>query len=186
MSILSELADCAKDCTKCKLHSTRNTVVFGGGDPNASIMIVGEAPGEQEDETGLPFVGRSGKLLDKMLEKCFGITREKVYIANIVKCRPPDNRDPDDDEMAACRGYLEQQITLVDPVVIITLGRVASQTLLDSKERIGKLRGKKHNVGSRVVVPSWHPSYLLRRPAARWDTVEDMKLVQEILTDSAK
>lgn len=184
--ILDELALCAMDCTKCKLHETRTTVVFGSGKHDADIMFIGEGPGEQEDQTGIPFVGRAGQLLAKMLDHCFELTRDEVYIANIVKCRPPGNRDPEPDEISACYGYLQQQIELVDPKVIVTLGRVATQAILDSTERIGKLRGRSYNVGSRIVVPSWHPSYLLRKPQARWQAVEDMKLVAQFLANATE
>lgn len=161
-------------------------VVFGDGNPSADIMLIGEAPGEQEDETGIPFVGRAGQLLSKMLDHCFGLTRDDVYIANIAKCRPPNNRDPEPDEIAACIGYLKQQIRLVQPKALVALGRVAAQSLLGTEERIGKLRGKTFTYEGIPLVPTWHPSYLLRRPMARNDTVKDMKIVTEILDTARK
>ena len=181
---LEPLALQAYECTSCKLCETRTTVVFGNGKEDADLMLIGEGPGEQEDQTGIPFVGRAGQLLSKMLDTCLGLTRDDVYIANIVKCRPPNNRDPEPDEIAACLGYLEQQIKLISPKVIVTLGRVATQSLLDVTDRIGKLRGKQFDYKGTPVVPSWHPSYLLRRPQARWDAAEDMKLVLEIMSKS--
>lgn len=174
---LDVLAAQVAQCQQCKLCSTRINTVFGDGNENADIMFIGEGPGEEEDKSGFPFVGRSGQLLSAMLDKCLGMTRDQVYIANIVKCRPPENRDPEPDEVLACIGYLTKQIDLVKPKVIVTLGRVASQTLLSTDERIGKLRGRVHLLDDIPVVPTWHPSYLLRKPMARWETVEDMKLV---------
>lgn len=161
-------------------------VVFGDGDPSADIMFIGEAPGEQEDATGIPFVGQAGQLLSRMIAHCFDLTRDDVYIANIAKCRPPNNRDPEPEEIAACIGYLKQQIKLIQPKVLVTLGRVATQSLLETEERIGKLRGRRFEYEGIPLVPSWHPSYLLRRPMARNDTVEDMKIVTEILAHAAK
>jgi len=178
---LEELTLQAYGCEACKLCQTRTTVVFGDGNPNADIIFIGEAPGEQEDESGIPFVGRSGQLLSKMLDVCLGLTRDDVYIANIVKCRPPENRDPEGDEIVACLGYLKKQIQIIQPRVLVTLGRFATQALLETEERIGKLRGKEFVYEGIPLVPSWHPSYLLRRPMSRNDTVKDMKIVQEIL-----
>lgn len=175
----------AFSCQQCNLHKSKGDfAVFGSGDYNADVMMIGEAPGKSESETGIPFVGQAGQLLAKMLHYCFDLTRDEVYIANIVKCRPPNNRDPEPDEIAACMGYLKQQIEIVKPKVIVTLGRVATQSLLDSEERIGKLRGKRFEYQGIPVIPSWHPSYLLRRPQARLDTVKDMKIVQTILDNS--
>ena len=174
----------ASSCEACGLCDTRNVVVFGDGNDKADVMFVGEAPGEQEDETGIPFVGRSGQLLSNMLDHCLGLTRDDVYIANIVKCRPPENRDPTPEEITACLGFLKQQIKIIQPKVIVTLGRVATQSLLETKERIGKLRGKQFTYEGIPLVPSWHPSYLLRRQTAKLDTVEDMKIVTEILAQT--
>lgn len=180
-SSLEHLSEIVSVCQQCKLCKTRTNTVFGDGNEKASLMFVGEGPGEEEDKSGFPFVGKSGQLLSKMLDTCLGMTRDQIYIANIVKCRPPENRDPDPEEVLACIGYLTKQIEIVKPKVIVTLGRVASQTLLATNEKIGKLRGLKHEFNGTVVIPTWHPSYLLRKPMARWDTVEDMKLVRQEL-----
>jgi len=182
---LEQLAQTAFGCEACGLCQTRNLVVFGEGDPDADVMFIGEAPGEQEDESGIPFVGRSGQLLAKMLDACLEMTRDDVYIANVVKCRPPDNRDPEPEEITACIGYLKSQIGLVRPKVLITLGRFATQSLLNTTERIGKLRGKQFEYEGIPLVPTWHPSYLLRRQTAKVDTVEDMKIVKAILAQSS-
>lgn len=183
---LEEIAVDAYECMRCGLCETRNTVVFGDGDPDADIMFIGEGPGENEDQTGLPFVGQAGQLLSKMLEYCFGLTRDEVYIANIVKCRPPNNRDPEPYEITRCMPWLMMQINAVKPKVIVALGRVAAQSLLFSEERIGRMRGKRYAWEGIPVIPTWHPSYLLRRPMARNDTVEDMKVVKEILDNYSK
>jgi DNA polymerase len=143
-------------------------------------MFIGEGPGEEEDRQGIPFVGRAGQLLNKMLEK-LGLPRSTVYIANIVKCRPPGNRDPLPAESDACIDYLLAQIEAVDPEVVVTLGRVPTQRLLESAKPIHALRGRVFPFGSRKLVPTYHPSYLLRYPAARWETWEDMKVVLGLL-----
>ena len=145
------------------LADGRTTVVFGTGDPDADLMFVGEGPGAEEDKQGLPFVGRSGKLLDKLLIQEIGLERSQVYIANVVKCRPPDNRDPEPEEIAACRPYLQRQMELVAPRVLVTLGNFATKVLLDTKEGITRLRGKRYAWGNGVVlVPTYHPAALLR------------------------
>lgn len=181
---LEQVALVTYDCIRCGLCESRTSVVFGDGSAEADIMLIGEGPGENEDKTGLPFVGQAGQLLSKMLEHCFGLTRDDVYIANIVKCRPPNNRDPEPFEIARCMPFLWQQIQIIQPKVIITLGRVATQSLLEVEDRIGQLRGKRFEYESIPVVPTWHPSYLLRRPFSRHQTVEDMKVVKEILSGS--
>lgn len=140
----------------------RAQVVFGTGDPDADLMFVGEAPGAEEDRLGVPFVGRSGKLLDRLLGEELGITRDSCYIANIVKCRPPANRDPLPEETAACRPWLDRQIELILPRVVVTLGRFAAQLLLDTKTPISKLRGHSYTFGDAVLVPTLHPAYGLR------------------------
>ncbi|MEY2469511.1 MAG: uracil-DNA glycosylase [Actinomycetota bacterium] len=167
MATLAELAAQAADCTKCPLHSTRTQVVFGVGDPHAPLMFVGEGPGKDEDEQGEPFVGRSGKLLDQVLFDEFGVKRDRVYITNVVKSRPPGNRDPLPDEIAACRPWLEQQLDLIEPKVVITLGNFATKLLLlgdtKAKEGITKLRGKAYPWrNGAVLVPTFHPSAVLR------------------------
>jgi DNA polymerase len=154
----------ALGCTKCALAQGRNTVVFGEGDPHASLMVVGEGPGRDEDLQGRPFVGRSGQLLDRLLAEEAGLSRPQVYIANVVKCRPPGNRDPLPDEIASCRPYLDQQVALIAPRVILTLGNFATRTLLETSEGITKLRGRSHPFGASgtVVVPTFHPAAALR------------------------
>jgi uracil-DNA glycosylase family 4 len=159
---LEVLAEEAAGCTKCRLSDERSKVVFGMGSPTAGLMFVGEGPGAEEDKQGLPFVGRSGKLLDKLLLEELGATRDQYYIANVVKCRPPGNRDPKPDEITACRPYLSRQVELIAPRVIVTLGKFAAQVLLDSSETIGALRGKEHPFGAGVLIPTYHPAYVLR------------------------
>jgi len=152
----------ALSCTKCPLAATRTQVVFGVGDPDADLLFVGEAPGRDEDLQGIPFVGRSGQLLDRLLAEELGITRDQVYIANVVKCRPPDNRDPKPDEIASCRPYLEEQVTLIAPKVVVTLGNFATRLLLDTDQGITKLRGAVYPVGGVQLVPTFHPAAALR------------------------
>jgi DNA polymerase len=160
---LEVLAADLHDCTRCKLATLgRSQVVFGMGRPDADLMFVGEGPGEEEDRQGLPFVGRSGKLLDKFLLEELGITRERVYIANVVKCRPPGNRDPEPDEIASCRPFLEAQVASIKPKVIVTLGKFSTHLLLDTKEPITKLRGTEYPFGDGVLIPTLHPAYVLR------------------------
>jgi DNA polymerase len=159
---LSLPAEEASGCTRCSLSEGRTQVVFADGSPNADLMLVGEGPGAQEDIQGVPFVGRSGKLLDRLLIEEVGIERSACYIANVVKCRPPGNRDPKPDEIAACRPYLEEQVELVDPAVIVTLGNFASKLLLDTETGITKLRGRSYEYGGRSLVPTFHPAAALR------------------------
>jgi uracil-DNA glycosylase family 4 len=159
---LAALADEASGCTRCPLSATRTQVVFGTGDPEADLMFIGEGPGAQEDEQGLPFVGRSGQLLDRLVHDELGLTRDQVYIANVVKCRPPGNRDPLPDEIAACRPYLEGQLAAIAPKVVVTLGKFAGQLLLASREGITKLRGRSYPFAAGVLVPTVHPAYVLR------------------------
>jgi len=162
----AELEAEALACTKCQLASTRTQVVFGVGDPHADLMFVGEGPGEQEDLSGEPFVGRAGKLLTSLIEE-IGLTRADVYIANVVKCRPPGNRDPQPGEIEACRPYLEAQMAFIQPLVIVTLGNFATKLLLDTKTGITKLRGQEYpypgeDDAGRVIIPTLHPSAVLR------------------------
>jgi uracil-DNA glycosylase len=160
---LQIVRDQALGCVGCKLSGLgRTQVVFGMGDPDAPLMFVGEGPGAEEDKQGLPFVGRSGKLLDKLILEELGVTRDRVYIANVVKCRPPGNRDPEPDEIATCRPWLDQQMELIDPVVVVTLGKFAAQLLLETKEGITKLRGRSYPYRSGVLIPTVHPAYALR------------------------
>ena len=159
---LAELAVEAAGCTRCPLAASRTQVVFGVGDPDADLMFVGEAPGRDEDLRGEPFVGRSGRLLDRLLAEEVGIGRERVYIAHVVKCRPPDNRDPRPDEIGACRPYLDQQIGLVAPKVVMTLGNFATRLLLDTDRGITTLRGSSYPMGETTLVPTFHPAAALR------------------------
>ena len=168
------------DCTRCKLHTGRTELVFGVGDPGARLMFVGEGPGRDEDLRGEPFVGRAGQLLTKIIE-AIGLRREQTYIANVVKCRPPQNRNPEPDEVAACRGFLDAQVELIAPEVLVLLGKFAAQTLLDDKRTIGRLRGQWHEVAGVSAMVTWHPAYLLRNPAAKGDTWADMKQVRDRL-----
>jgi DNA polymerase len=168
------------DCTRCKLHAGRTQVVFGVGDPDARLMFIGEGPGRDEDRQGEPFVGRAGQLLTRIIE-AIGLRREEVYIANVVKCRPPENRNPEPDEVAACRGFLESQIDLVRPEVIVLLGKVAAQVLLELTTPISRIRGRFVRVRGVEAMATWHPAYLLRNPAAKRDTWEDMKKVRDRL-----
>jgi uracil-DNA glycosylase family 4 len=160
---LDELALDASACTRCPLAAGRTTVVFGMGDPTADLMFVGEGPGAEEDKQGLPFVGRSGQLLDRLMQEEMGLSRDRgVYIANVVKCRPPGNRDPQPEEIAACRPYLEAQVDAIEPKVIVTLGNFATRLLLDTTEGITRLRGRVHPYRRGVIVPTFHPAALLR------------------------
>ena len=156
------LRDEALACTACRLSEGRSQVVFGMGDPAADLMFVGEGPGAEEDRQGLPFVGRSGKLLDRLMAEEMGLTRESAYIANVVKCRPPDNRDPKPDEIAACRPWLERQVELIAPRVVVTLGNFSSRLLLGTDVGITKLRGRAYRYGDTVLVPTLHPAAVLR------------------------
>jgi DNA polymerase len=168
------------DCRRCKLYGGRTHLVFGDGAANARLMFVGEAPGAEEDKQGVPFVGASGQLLNKMLSK-LGLRREEVYIANIVKSRPPGNRDPEADEIAACLPFLEKQIRAIRPRVIVTLGRPATHALLNTKEPLTRLRGHWQRYHNIRVMPTFHPSYLLRAPQERRKTWDDMQQVMEYL-----
>jgi len=164
------------ECTRCKLHTTRRSIVFGVGAEDAPLMFVGEAPGEQEDKRGEPFVGPAGELLDKMIE-AMGWTRQSVYIANTTKCRPPGNRNPQPDELEACMPFLRAQLEAIAPRVIVALGRPASNQLLGTDSPISALRGKFHDrLGARIM-PTFHPAYLLREPDRKRDTWADLKLV---------
>jgi uracil-DNA glycosylase len=159
---LVELAQEALGCTRCRLAGGRTNVVFGMGNPAAPLMFVGEAPGEQEDLQGLPFVGRSGQLLDRLIWQEMGLTREHFYITNTVKSRPPGNRDPLPDEIEACRPYLDRQLELIDPRVVVTLGNFATKLLLGTTEGISRLRGRSYPYRSGHLVPTFHPSAALR------------------------
>ena len=159
---LAELAREASGCSLCPLSRGRTQVVFGVGAPGAELMFVGEGPGREEDLRGEPFVGRSGQLLDRLVREEMGLTRDRFYIANVVKCRPPGNRDPQPDEIAACRPWLDQQLALIDPAVVVTLGNFASKLLLGTTEGVTRLRGRTYPFGRAVLVPTFHPAAVLR------------------------
>ncbi len=181
---LEEIREKIGDCRRCKLWEKRHSIVFGVGNPEADLMFVGEAPGADEDAQGIPFVGRAGKLLTKIIE-AMGMTREEVYIANILKCRPPGNRDPEPDEVETCEGFLFQQIQAVQPRIIVALGRHAAQLLLQTKTPISKLRGEFFQFQNSLLIPTFHPSYLLRNPSSKRQVWEDMKAVQARLKELA-
>jgi DNA polymerase len=171
-------------CTACGLHAGRTQTVFGVGNPDADWMIIGEAPGAEEDRRGEPFVGRAGKLLDEML-RAVGQSRERVFIANVLKCRPPNNRDPRPEEAAACRGYLDRQIELVAPRIIVAVGRIAAQQLLETDTPVGRLRGRVHRLGAVPLVVTYHPAYLLRSPAQKRKAWEDLCLAKRVMAGGA-
>jgi len=174
---LEELRAAIGDCRRCKLCSGRTNLVFGVGNPHAALMFVGEGPGRDEDLQGEPFVGRAGQLLTDIITKGMGLKREDVYIANVVKCRPPENRNPEPDEVAACEPFLKKQIDLIRPKIIVGLGKFAVQTLLQSKAPITKLRGNWHSYHGIKLMPTFHPAYLLRNPADKKLVWEDIKKV---------
>ena len=167
-------------CRQCELHATRTRAVFGVGDPHADWMLIGEAPGADEDRLGEPFVGRSGHLLDQMLQ-AVGYSREQVFIANTLKCRPPNNRDPLVAESACCRPWLQQQIAFIQPKVIMAVGGVAARNLLNTTETPSALRGKVHHYDSIPLVVSYHPDYLLRSPSQKRKAWQDLLLVRQVL-----
>ncbi len=176
------LQSAVSNCRKCSLCQGRQNTVFGTGDQNARVMVIGEAPGEEEDRQGLPFVGRAGLLLNQMLLAA-GLSRETVYIANILKCRPPGNRNPDSEEMKACHDYLQQQIDLVQPEVMLAAGGVAAKNLLQSDEAVGRLRGRMHHYGESKIpmLVTYHPSYLLRKPSEKAKSWQDLQLLMKQL-----
>jgi len=170
------------DCTRCKLHGLgRRQIVFGAGNPDADLMFVGEAPGADEDVQGEPFVGRAGQLLTKIIE-AIDLRRQDVYIANLIKCRPPGNRNPEPDEMEQCEPFLLRQIDAIRPKVIVALGKFAAQSLLRTTDPITRLRGREYKYRDAILMPTYHPAYLLRMPSAKRDVWADMKRVRAILT----
>ncbi|MDA1184105.1 MAG: uracil-DNA glycosylase [Acidobacteria bacterium] len=170
------------DCTRCKLHGLgRQTIVFGVGSPDADLMFVGEAPGADEDKQGEPFVGRAGQLLTKIIE-AIDLRRQDVYIANLIKCRPPGNRNPESDEMEQCEPFLLRQIDAIQPKVIVALGKFAAQSLLRTTDPITRIRGREYRYRDAILVPTYHPAYLLRQPSAKRDVWADMKRVRAILS----
>ena len=169
------------DCTRCKLCSLgRTQIVFGVGNPNADLMFVGEAPGRDEDEQGMPFVGRSGQKLTQIIE-AIGLAREDVYIANVIKCRPPENRNPEPDEVAACEPFLFRQVDTIKPKVIVALGTFAAKSLLKTNDPISRLRGRVYDYRGAKLIPTFHPAFLLRNPSCRREVWEDMKKVRALL-----
>jgi len=177
------LRDSVAACTRCALHQSRTQTVFGVGNPEADWMIIGEAPGAEEDRRGEPFVGRAGKLLDEMLH-AVGQGRDSVFIANILKCRPPNNRDPEAEESSQCRAYLERQIELVQPNIIVAVGRIAAQLLLDTDTPVGRLRGVEHRLGNTPLVVTYHPAYLLRSPTQKRKSWDDLRLAKRIAAEA--
>ncbi|HEX4544754.1 MAG TPA: uracil-DNA glycosylase [Candidatus Acidoferrum sp.] len=168
------------ECTRCKLHSTRHTIVFGDGTPKADLVFVGEGPGADEDAQGLPFVGRAGKLLTQMIE-AMGLQRKDVYISNVVKCRPPENRQPEEDEVSTCSPFLLRQIDVIAPKVIVCLGAVAAKTLLETNRGISQFRGEWLEFRGRKLLATYHPAYLLRNPAAKSEVWKDLQKVMAVL-----
>lgn len=179
---LTVLQQEASGCLSCGLHATRKNVVFARGNPQTEVVVVGEAPGEEEDKTGQPFVGRAGKLLDQLLQ-AVGFERNSVYICNVLKCRPPQNRNPLPNEIEACSGFLKNQIDLIAPKVLLAVGKFAAQTLLQSEESIGRMRGRVHQYNGLPVVVTYHPAYLLRSPQATRVAWHDFQLLRRILDE---
>jgi DNA polymerase len=180
-STLIAIRDDIGDCTRCKLHGLgRRQIVFGVGNPGADLMFVGEAPGGDEDVQGIPFVGRAGQLLTKIIE-AIGLARGDVYIANVIKCRPPGNRNPEPDEIASCEPFLFRQIDAIRPKVIVALGTFAAKALLKTEEPISRLRGRTFEFRGATLVPTFHPAFLLRSPDRKRDVWEDMKKVRVLL-----
>jgi uracil-DNA glycosylase family 4 len=178
---LAQVREDLGDCTRCKLHSLgRAQIVFGVGNPTADLMFVGEAPGADEDIQGIPFVGRAGQLLTKIIE-AIGLTRDDVYIANVIKCRPPNNRNPEPDEVEQCEPFLFRQIDVIKPKVIVALGKFAAQSLLKTNDPITRLRGREYKYRDAILMPTYHPAYLLRTPSAKREVWKDMKRVRELL-----
>jgi uracil-DNA glycosylase family 4 len=178
---LRAIRDDIGDCQRCGLAAGRKTIVFGQGSPRAELMFVGEAPGAEEDQQGLAFVGRAGKLLTDIIEKGLRMTREDVFIANVIKCRPPQNRNPEPDEIMACQPFLEAQIRAIQPKVLVALGKFSAHWLLKTAVPITRLRGQVGEWEGIPAMPTYHPAYLLRNPRAKKDLWEDMKVVLELL-----
>ncbi len=178
--------DLGEDCSRCKLHTLgRRQIVFGVGNADADLMFVGEAPGGDEDVQGIPFVGRAGQLLTKIIE-AIGLTRDQVYIANVIKCRPPGNRNPEPDEVETCEPFLFRQIDVVSPKVIVALGTFAAKTLLRTQDPISRLRGRVYDFRGAKLIPTFHPAFLLRSPDRKRDVWEDMKKARALLQDAGE
>ena len=180
LPLLNRIREDLGDCKRCKLHSGRTKLVFGVGDPSADLMFVGEAPGKDEDQEGVPFVGRAGQLLTKIIAS-IGLSRDEVYIANVIKCRPPNNRNPEPDEITTCEPVLFRQVDAIQPKVVVALGAFAVHTLLASKLAISRLRGQVYDYRGAQLVPTFHPAFLLRNPDRKRDVWEDMKKVRSLL-----
>jgi len=178
---LQELEKMVLNCHLCNLSKSRTNVVFGEGNPKAKIIFIGEAPGREEDLHGKPFVGRSGEILTKMIENVLNMKREEVYIANIIKCRPPQNRNPEIEEVEACKPYLLKQIQIIKPEIIVVLGAVAFKSLLNNETPITKARGNLYDFNGIKVIPTFHPSYLLRNPSKKKEAFIDLKFIKEFL-----
>lgn len=177
---LAQLATVVAACTRCPLYQTRTQTVFARGNPQARLMVIGEAPGFYEDQQGLPFVGKAGALLNKMLSS-IGLTGEDVYIANVLKCRPPNNRDPMPEEISQCSGYLSEQIEMIAPKLILAVGRFSGQFLLNATMPLNKMRGKLHKYQGTPVLVSYHPAYLLRNPRDKKQAYKDLLSIKELL-----
>jgi uracil-DNA glycosylase family 4 len=180
ISVWGKIEQCVKECVSCGLHKTRTQTVFGTGNRNARVMFIGEAPGAEEDKQGKPFVGRAGQLLTQML-RAVGFARDDVFIANILKCRPPNNRDPQAEEVEKCTPFLREQIELIKPDVLVALGRIASHFLLDTTTSLSKLRGQVFKFNNTPLLVTYHPAYLLRTPADKSKAYEDLKKIREFL-----
>ena len=179
--LLTAIREDIGECTRCKLHAQgRTQIVFGVGNPSADLMFVGEAPGADEDAQGIPFVGRAGQLLTKMIE-AMGLTRDEIYIANVLKCRPPGNRNPEPDEIATCKPFLFRQIASIQPKVVIALGAFAAKTLLETQDPISRLRGRVFDFRGAKLLPTFHPSFLLRSPGYKREAWEDLKKAMALL-----
>lgn len=182
---LDEIRADLGDCQRCPLGHTRTNIVFGSGNPKASLVFVGEGPGRREDEQGEPFVGEAGLLLNRVLF-AMGLEREDVYICNVIKCRPPQNRNPEADEISACEPFLKRQLDAINPDVLVALGKFAAQTLLEDKTPISKLRGEWRSYNGIDLMPTFHPAYLLRNPAHKRELWQDMKQVMRRLRSQAE
>jgi DNA polymerase len=180
ISTLVEVRKELGDCKRCKLHRTRKTIVFGEGNEKAKLMFIGEGPGYDEDVQGRPFVGRAGQLLTKILQS-IKLKREEVYITNIIKCRPPQNRNPEPDEIQSCHPFLMKQISVIQPKIICALGTFSAHTLLNTETKITSLRGKFYNLEGIKVIPTYHPAFLLRNPEKKREVWEDMKKISDLL-----
>jgi uracil-DNA glycosylase family 4 len=185
ITTLAELQKDLRDCKRCKLHRARKTIVFGEGNEKARLMFIGEGPGYDEDVQGRPFVGRAGQLLTKIIQS-INLPREEVYITNIVKCRPPQNRNPEPDEIQSCHPFLMEQIRVIQPKIICALGTFSAQTLLKTNVKITALRGRFYDLEGIKVIPTYHPAFLLRNPERKREVWEDMKKIAECLNNNER